>query len=76
MEKCIYEGKIAEIATDLKNLREGFKEFRENEFHEVKENLVCLAKKMSTPRLPLWVTWLLAGGSALITALIVLVLKN
>ena len=76
MEKCIYEGKIAEIATDLKNLRENFRDFRENEFHELRKNLICVTKKINNPRLPTWVTWLLVSCSSLITALIVLALEG
>ena len=75
-EPCIYESKIAEIATDLKNLREGFKDFRENEFHELKGSLTCLIRKMNNPRLPLWTTWLIVGCTSLITALVVLILKG
>ena len=76
MKNCIYEGKIAEIAIDLRNLREHFQQFRENDFHEIKETLNNLTEKVNTPHLPLWVTWLLAGISGLVTALVVLMLKG
>ena len=76
MEKCIYEGKIAEIHTDLKNLKESFNQFKTNDFHELKGNVDRIIQKMSRQRLPLWATWLLTGCSALITGLIILILKN
>ena len=76
MEKCIYEGKIAEIHSDLKNLKENFENFKTNDFHEVKESLKCITNKMAKPRLPLWVTVIFTFCSALITGLIILILKN
>ena len=73
--ECKYEGKIAEIHTDLKNLKENFNQFKINDFHELEKNVSCIIQKMNRPRLPIWTTWLLAGCSALITGLIIALLK-
>ena len=75
MEKCIYEGKIAEIHTEVMNLKESFNQFKTNDFHELKENVNCIVQKMSRQRLPLWASWLLVGCSALITGLIIAMVK-
>ena len=74
-ESCIYEGKIAEIYTEVKNLKESFNQFKTNDFHELEGNVNCIIQKMSRQRLPLWTTWILAGCSALITGLIITMLK-
>ena len=73
---CIYEGEIAKIETKLDLHIENFKEFKENDFHEVKNSLKCIVEKMSKQRLPLWTTWLLTSCSALITGLIVIMVKR
>lgn len=75
-EPCIYEGKIAEIATDLKNLKENFEEFKTNDFYEIKENIKHLIEKTNKPRLPMSITWILSVASGLIVGLGVALLKR
>lgn len=74
-DPCIYEAKISEIATDLKNLKENFNHFKDNDFHEIKKSIDCISDKLSKPRLPMLITWILTICASLITALIVLLLK-
>ena len=73
--QCIYEGKIATIETNLNNLDEKFDKFIENDFHEIQENIKCITNRISKPRLPIYITWLLTGCSALITGLIITLVK-
>ena len=74
-EPCVMEAEIAKISANLENLKTNFEQFKSNDFHEVKENLNCIILKMSRQRLPLWATWILTGCSALITGLIITLLK-
>ena len=76
MEKCIYEGVIATIGADLRNLKENFEKFKENDFCEVKEDLKCLVRKINRPRLPMSITWILTVGSGLIVGLIIALVKR
>lgn len=73
--ECKYEGKIAEIHTEVKNLKESFNQFKENDFHEIKKDLKRITDKMAKPRLPLWVTVIFTFCSALITGLIIVLVK-
>ena len=74
--ECKYEGKIAEIYTEIKNLKESFNQFKTNDFHELKGNVNCIIQKMSRQRLPLWASWVLTGSAALITGLIIVMVKK
>lgn len=76
MEPCKYEGTIATIGTDLKNLKDNFREFKDNDFHEIKKDFKCLVEKISKPRLPTSITWTLTVASGLIVGLLVAFIKK
>lgn len=75
-EPCKYEGTIATIVTDLKNFKENFQHFRDNDFQEIKKDLKCLVGKINKPRLPMYITWTLTLCSGLIVGLIVAFIKK
>ena len=68
--------KLATLAADLKNLKENFNIFKNNDFHELKEDVKSLLSKMNKPRLPMSVTWTLTVASGLIVGLVVLLLTT
>jgi len=68
--------RIARLEQGFKDFNKHFDDFVANHFKNLVDKVDCIVQKMSKPRLPLWVTFLITALFSLCVGLIVAFVKR